>query len=111
MYINTYISVTKDPRIHNRGGLQVPWCVACNVAIGWNCWRAKALCSFSRSLGPFFSWQTLREILPETNSVFKHLKHWGLVQGGYLLGSGKLMEGIRCDYDGSTDEHEDGQGL
>lgn len=68
-YVYKHISVTKDPRIHNRRGLQVPWCVACNVAIGWNCWRAKVLCSFSRSLGLlcFFHGKRL-ETLPETNS-------------------------------------------
>ena len=99
MYINTYISVTKDPRIHNRRVLQVPWCVACNVAIGWNCWRAKALCSFSRSLGlfMFFSWQTFwRSSLKRT--VVKHLKHWGWFRWVSFLVA--RLTGVNCSFQG-----------
>ena len=85
---------------------EVPWCVVCNVAIGWNCWRAKALCSFSRSLVwwkkfgyPQISSLDILQLETWNTGVGRYWKmsfllgfgRERLVSGRVFLGSGKLI--------------------
>ena len=118
---NMYTNIYPSPKIHESTIV-----VVCRFRGAWRAtWQLVGIVGgqrfYAHSLGAlvfyvFFMANVWRPSLKRT--AVKHLKHWGcqadrceLFVSGYLLGSGKLMEGIRCDYDGSTDEHEDGQGL